>query len=74
MPSSSVPLGVRGVHIDCRAQMLCCERIRQIYGDLARWGFNTVLFEYEDRFPFRGTLRRIAAAEQGGNAPLVAEP
>jgi len=57
------PLPIRGAHIDCRAQMLHYDRIVEIFGDLARWGFNTVLFEYENRFPFRGRLRRAAAED-----------
>jgi len=49
MPGTPVSLPVRGVHIDCRAQMLRFETLRRIYRDPARWGFNTVLFEYDDR-------------------------
>jgi hypothetical protein len=57
------PLPIRGVHIDCRAQMLRFERLRRVYEDLAACGFNTVLFEYEDRFPYRGDLRDISAPD-----------
>lgn len=59
--SGSLP--IRGVHIDCRAQMLRFDRLKMIYEDLARWGYNTVLFEYEDRFPYRGDLKDIAAPD-----------
>jgi hypothetical protein len=41
--------------------MLRFDRLREIYRTAARWGFNTVLFEYEDRFPYRGRLGRISA-------------
>lgn len=54
---------IRGVQIDCRAHMLPFRRILQILDDLARWGYNTVLFEYEDRFPFSGSLARIAGED-----------
>ena len=57
------PLPIRGAHIDCRAQTLHYDRIVEIFGDLARWGFNTVLFEYENRFPYRGRLRRAVAED-----------
>jgi len=56
-------LPVRGVQIDCRAQMLRYETIVEIFHDLARWGFNTVLFEYENRFPFTGRLKPAAAED-----------
>lgn len=57
------PLVIRGVHVDCRAQMLRFERIVEIFHDLARWGFNTVLLEYEDRFPYSGRLQKLAAED-----------
>jgi len=56
-------LPMRGVHLDCRAQMLRFERILDILDDLARWGFNTVLLEYENRFPFTGALRGVAGED-----------
>lgn len=60
-PLSSLP--IRGVHLDCRAQMLRFERIQDIFRDLARWGYNAVLLEYEDHFPFSGRLKAIASAD-----------
>jgi hypothetical protein len=63
MKSTTLPLPVRGVQIDCRAQMLRFERILEILEDLARWGFNTALVEYENRFPFRGRLAGIPAGD-----------
>lgn len=59
--SATVP--IRGVHIDCRAQMLRFSQLVKIFKDLARWGYNAVLFEYEDHFPFRGRLQPIAAED-----------
>jgi len=57
------PLPVRGVHLDCRAQMLRFDRVLEVLEDLARWGCNTVLLEYENRFPFTGRLRQVAASD-----------
>ncbi|MBI2441383.1 MAG: family 20 glycosylhydrolase [Lentisphaerae bacterium] len=56
-------LPIRGVHLDCRAQMLRFERVREIFHDLVRWGYNAVLLEYEDHFPYRGRLKSIASAD-----------
>ncbi|MFO7536080.1 MAG: family 20 glycosylhydrolase [Kiritimatiellia bacterium] len=56
-------LPIRGVHIDCRAQMLRFPRLVEILGDLSRWGYNAVLLEYEDHFPYRGRLKAIAAED-----------
>gem|GEM_PF-2103689 len=60
---SGISLPVRGVHIDCRAQMLRFDRIRTIFKDLVRWGYNAVLFEYEDHFPYSGRLKSIASGD-----------
>ena len=57
------PLVIRGVHVDCRAQMLRFDRLLEVLEDLARWGFNTVLLEYEDRFPYRGALKPVPGAD-----------
>lgn len=43
--------------------MLRFDTLKQVYRDLARWGYNTILLEYEDRFPFRGELHGIAAPD-----------
>jgi len=56
-------LPIRGAHIDCRAQMLRYKSIVGVFHDLARWEFNTVLFEYENRFPFTGRLKQAAAED-----------
>ena len=54
---------VRGVHIDCKTQMMRFDYILDIFNDLARWGYNTVLIEYQDRFPFDGELGILTAPE-----------
>ena len=54
---------VKGVHLDCRAQMMRIETILEIIDDLARWGFNTLLLEYHDRFPFEGRLQKACAPD-----------
>lgn len=59
----TTPLPIRGVHIDCRAQMLRPERIAEILEDVAGLGYNTILFEYEDHFPFGGRLAKAAAED-----------
>ena len=59
MTTTAIP--IRGVHLDCRAQMMRFARMVEVLEDLARWGFNTVLIEYEDRFPYTGRLRRVVA-------------
>ena len=59
----STEIPIRAVHIDCRAQMLLFPRIIEVLHDLARWGFNTVLFEFENRFPYRGDLAGIVVED-----------
>ncbi|OGV64366.1 MAG: hypothetical protein A2498_02065 [Lentisphaerae bacterium RIFOXYC12_FULL_60_16] len=58
---SGTSLPIRGVHIDCRAQMLRNDRLPSILKDLARWGYNAILLEYEDHFPYHGKLAPIAS-------------
>ena len=54
---------IKGVHLDCRAQMMRFESIMTIIDDLERWGFNTILLEYCDRFPFEGPLSKVNAPD-----------
>ncbi len=61
--ATDTPFPVQGVHIDCRAQMLRFDRIQAILTDLARWGYNAVLLEYEDHFPYSGRLKPIASRD-----------
>lgn len=57
------PLPIKGVQIDCRAQLMRPERILSILPDLARWGLNTILVEYFDKFPYEGRLRKAVAPD-----------
>jgi len=52
---------VRGVQIDCRAQRLTMPALLDVLKDLSRMGYNTILLEYYDRFPYRGRVRRAVA-------------
>ncbi len=54
---------IRGVHIDFRAQKLKEKAVINILYDLKRWGYNTVLLEYMDAFPFDGKLSCLAAPD-----------
>jgi hypothetical protein len=54
---------IKGVQIDCRCQMMRTDSIREVMRSLARLGFNTVLFEYWDRFPYEGRLSKTAAPD-----------
>lgn len=56
-------LPVRGVHVDCRAQRLTLPAMLGVLEDLARMGFNAVLLEYYDRFPYRGRARKATAPD-----------
>ena len=61
--NASTVIPIRAVHIDCRAQMLQFPRIVEIFDDLAKWGFNAVLFEFENRFPYRAELSQIVSED-----------
>lgn len=43
---------IRGIHIDLKAQMLRFDYIRNVFRECARYKINTVLLEYEDKFPY----------------------
>lgn len=45
-------LSLRGVHIDLKCQMLRFDYIKEIIKKLAAYKINTILIEYEDKFPF----------------------
>ncbi len=57
------PLPVRGLHIDLRGQMMRPARILEVMRDAASWGFNTVLLEYCDKFPYKGTVAEAVAPD-----------
>lgn len=63
MTDSPPTVPIRGVHMDCRAQRLTLPALRGVLEDLARMGFNAVLLEYYDRFPYRGRARKALAPD-----------
>lgn len=56
-------LPIRGLHIDMKVMTMKCDVICEIARDAARWGYNTILIEYQDKFPFDGELETIAAPD-----------
>ncbi len=54
---------VKGLHIDLKAQTLRFSALCGVVRDAAGWGYNTVLMEYQDKFPFRGELAPLAAPD-----------
>lgn len=54
---------IRGVHIDCRAQKMKCDMLLSVLHDLHDWGYNTILLEYMDAFPFDGKLAALKAPD-----------
>ena len=54
---------IKGAHLDCRAQMMRFETILKVIDDLAGWGFNAILLEYCDRFPFEGRFEKTRAPD-----------
>ena len=63
---------IRAVHIDFRAQKLRYEAIFPILRDIAELGYNTVLMEYMDSFPYEGTLAKLASPDALTRAELSA--
>ena len=56
-------LPIRGLHIDLKAFTLRPGAMMDIARDAARWGYNTILLEYQDKFPFEGRLTPIRTAD-----------
>ena len=54
---------IKGAHIDCRAQKLRADAVLKIFDDLHSWGYNTVIMEYLDAFPFEGKLAGISSCD-----------
>lgn len=53
-------LAMRGIHIDLKAQMLRFDYIMNMLHRCAQYKINTVLIEYEDKFPFRKHPRIVS--------------
>ena len=43
---------IKGLHLDLKAQTLRFSAMCDIVRDAAGWGYNTILLEYQDKFPF----------------------
>ena len=56
-------LPIRGLHIDLKAHTLRPGAMTDIARDAARWGYNTILLEYQDKFPFDGRLSPIRSED-----------
>lgn len=52
-------LPIRGVHIDLKAYTLNFEMMCMTARKVAKLGYNTILLEYQDKFPFDGALASI---------------
>lgn len=54
---------IRGVHFDLKAHMLNFDAMCATARKMARLGYNTILLEYQDKFPFTGDLAPVAAPD-----------
>ena len=63
---------LRAVHIDFRAQKLRAEAIPPILRELASLGYNAVLMEYMDSFPYEGELAPLRSPDAMTRAELDA--
>ena len=54
---------IKGTHIDCRGQKLKAEAVLRVLDDLHDFGYNTVLMEYMDAFPFDGKLAGLSSED-----------
>lgn len=54
---------IKGLHLDLKAQTLRFSAMCDIVRDAAGWGYNTILLEYQDKFPFKGELATLAAPD-----------
>ena len=52
-----------GIHIDLKAQSMRFEYLLKVLQDMADRGFNTVLLEYQDKFPYWGEYRCLAGED-----------
>lgn len=56
-------MSMLGIQIDLKAHMLSFEGMCKAVRDAAEMGYNTVLLEYQDKFPFEGELSCVAAPD-----------
>lgn len=54
---------IKGIHIDLKAQTMRFDFLMQTVDELADMGFNTLLLEYQDKFPYSGELACLAAPD-----------
>lgn len=54
---------IKGIHIDLKAQMMRYEYLLKVITDISELGFNTILLEYQDKFPYSGELAQLAAPD-----------
>lgn len=54
---------IMGMHIDLKAQRMNFPFLLEVLEDLAQKGFNTILLEYQDKFPYQGKLRELAGED-----------
>ena len=63
MPTEYRGLPLRGVHFDLKAHTMRPSMMMETARDRARLGYNTILLEYQDKFPFSGALADIASPD-----------
>ena len=63
MPTEYRGLPLRGVHFDLKAHTMRPSMMMETARDMARLGYNTILLEYQDKFPFSGALADIASPD-----------
>ena len=54
---------IRAVHIDFRAQKLRACAIPPILREIASLGYNAILMEYMDSFPYEGALAALRSPD-----------
>ena len=59
MPNKTGPLSLRAFHLDLKWQHYRFDRYLALLDDLAGWGYNTVVLEYENMFPYRCCRRAV---------------
>lgn len=56
-------MNIRGVHIDLKTQRMAFPVLEDTLRHVSGLGFNTILLEYQDNFPYQGELARFAGAD-----------